>query len=70
MAQVPTISKWIEAKPYLENLRGSVEADVRPLLSTPGGAPFAISREVLSYIDHLGHLFSGKKGVGDRSREY
>ena len=70
MAQVPNIQKWKDAKRYLEGLRGSIEADVVPLLSTLGGAPFAICREVHSYIDHLGHLFTGDAGVGKRFREY
>jgi hypothetical protein len=70
MAQVPTIQTWREAEPYLENLKDTVQADVRPLLDTPGAAPFAISREVLSYIDHLGHLYSGKGQVGERSKDY
>lgn len=70
MAQVPTITSWSEARPYLENLKGTVEADVRPLLGTQGGAPFAVTREVLSYADHLGHLYSGNAVVGQRSREY
>lgn len=70
MAQVPFIKSWSEAKPYLENLKNTVEADVRPLLKTPDGAPFAITREVLSYVDHLGHLYTGKPRVDQRSQEY
>jgi hypothetical protein len=70
MAQVPIITKWIDAKRYLEGLRGSIKADVAPLLSTAGGAPFAICREVLCYIDHLGHLFKGNVGVGERFKKY
>jgi len=70
MAQVPIIQSWREAAQYLQNLKGTIQADVLPLLGLPGAAPFAISREVLSYIDHLGHLYSGRGQVGDRSREY
>ena len=70
MAQVPVIKSWSEAKPYLKNLVRTVEADVGPLLKTPGSAPFAVSREVLSYIDHLGHLYTGESAVGRRSRKY
>jgi hypothetical protein len=51
-------------------LKGAVGADIRPLLVTAGAAPFAINREVLSYVDHLGHLYSGKPEVGQRSRDY
>lgn len=72
MAQVPIIVSWNDAGAYLQMLKGTVAADVRPLLDVAGHAPFAICREVLSYIDHLGHLYSGRgqSQVGDRSREF
>jgi hypothetical protein len=70
MGQVPMIAAWAEAAPYLRNLSATVVADVQPLLSLPGHAPFAVCREALSYVDHLGHLYSGRGQVGDRSREY
>lgn len=70
MADVPIIATWPEARPYLQTLKGSVDADVVPLLATAGAAPFAINREVLSYVDHLGHLYTGKAPVGQRSRDY
>jgi hypothetical protein len=70
MADVPVISTWPDARPYLQALKGTVDADIRPLLATVGGAPFAINREVLSYVDHLGHLYTGKAQVGQRSRDY
>ena len=70
MAQVPRITTWQEAGAYLQMLRGTVSADIRPLLDLPEHAPFAICREVLSYVDHLGHLYSGRGQVGDRSREF
>ena len=70
MAEVPTIATWPDARPYLQALRGSVDADIAPLLPTAGAAPFAINREVLSYVDHLGHLYTGKGAVGQRSRDY
>ena len=68
--RVPTIAAWADSHPYLTNLRATVEGDIRPLLDTPGYAPFAICREVLSYVDHLGHLFTGGEHVGPRSRDY
>ena len=67
---VPIISQWPDALPYLSNLAATVNGDIRPLLGTSGGAPFAVSREVLSYVDHLGHLYSGKSAVGDRTVQY
>src|SRR5882724_5711221 len=73
MADVTTIKVWADARPYLVTLKGTVNADIRPLLATAGAAPFAICREVLSYIDHLGHLYLGRVGagqVGERSRVY
>jgi hypothetical protein len=70
MADVPTIAAWTDARPYLQTLRRSVDADVAPLLDTAGAAPFAINREVLSYVDHLGNLYTGKPQVGQRSRDY
>ena len=70
MAQVPIVSTWQEASAYLQMLKGTVTADIRPLLDVPGHAPFAICREALSYVDHLGHLYSGRGQVGDRSREF
>ncbi len=70
MADVPIIAAWADARPYLQGLKGTVDGDIRPLLATTGAAPFAISREVLSYVDHLGHLYTGKAQVGQRSRDY
>lgn len=70
MADVPVINAWPEARPYLHTLKATVNADIRPLLATAGAAPFAINREVLSYVDHLGHLYTGKPQVGQRSRDY
>lgn len=70
MAQVPIITTWQDAGAYLQMLKTTVAADIRPLLDLPGHAPFAICREVLSYVDHLGHLYSGRGQVGDRSREF
>ena len=70
MAQVPILTKWQEASAHLQMLKSTVVADIRPLLDVRGHAPFAICREALSYIDHLGHLYSGRGQVGDRSREF
>ncbi len=73
MGTVPIIATWQEAGGYLQSLKGTVVGDVRPLVDLPGHAPFAVCREVLSYIDHLGHLYSGRTGrgqVAERSREY
>jgi hypothetical protein len=70
MAQVPIIRTWKEASDNLQMLKGTIEADICPLIDLPGHAPFAICREVLSYVDHLGHLYSGPSQVADRSREY
>lgn len=70
MAQVRIIETWQEAVVYLQGLKGTVAADIRPLVELPGHAPFAVCREVFSYVDHLGHLYSGRAQVGDRFREY
>lgn len=70
MAQVPLLHAWKDAEPYLEMLKDTVKKDIRPLLCVPGKAPFAICREVLSYVDHLGHLYSGRSQVGERSRDF
>jgi len=70
VGKVPALTAWSEAEPYLRNLKETILADIRPLLGMPGHAPFAITREVLSYIDHLGHLYSGKGSVRDRSQGY
>lgn len=69
---VPIIASWKDAGTYLQMLKGTVVADVRPLLDVTGQAPFAICREILSYIDHLGHLYTGlgQSQVGRRSREF
>ncbi len=69
MAQVPTISNWQEVRPYLDNQRAVVEGDLRPLLADHG-APFAICREVVSSIDHLGHLYTGSSQCGVRFRAF
>lgn len=73
MGQVPLLQAWKDAEPYLEMLKDTVRKDIRPLLSLPDKAPFAICREVLSYVDHLGHLYSGRSQVsqvGERSRDF
>jgi hypothetical protein len=70
MARVPTIHSWKEAGAYLQMLKDTVAADIRPLLDVPGKAPFAICREVLSYVDHLGHLYCGKGKVVERSCQF
>ncbi len=70
MAQIAKIGEWQEANNYLLNLRKTITDDIVPLLNTVGSAPFAINREILSYIDHLGHLYSGNDKVGDRSKKY
>ena len=67
---VPTIQSWSDAEEYLKGLQATIVADIKPLLDTAGFAPFAITREVLSYVDHLGHLYSGKGGVHARSKDY
>jgi hypothetical protein len=70
MAKVTIIQTWQEAGTYLQMLKRTVAADIRPLVDLPGNAPFAVCREVLSYVDHLGHLYCGRGQVGERSREY
>jgi hypothetical protein len=69
MAQVPTIRQWQDARPYLRNQRETVERDLRRLL-TDQGAPFAICREFVSSIDHLGHLYTGSPQCGNRFRVF
>jgi hypothetical protein len=66
MAQVPIISQWQEARPYLLNQRATAERDLRRLLADQG-APFAICREVVSSIDHLGHLYKVDKERRNRA---
>ena len=73
MSKLQTIKTWGDVRPYLETLKQTILADVRPLLDLPGEAPFAINREVFCYVDHLGHLYSGKVGerhVGARFQDY
>jgi hypothetical protein len=73
MAKLRKIEAWGDARPYLENLKRTILADMQPLLALPGAAPFAINREVFCYTDHLGHLCSGKVGerqVGVRFQDY
>lgn len=70
MAQVPKLKKWSDANDYLLNLRKTIYDDIQPLLDTVGGAPFAINREIMCYIDHLGHLYSGKVKVGERLKSF
>lgn len=69
MAQVPTINQWQDARPYLLNQRATVERDLRRLLADQG-APFAVCREVVSSIDHLGHLYTGSPQCGPRFRAF
>src|SRR5260370_31410640 len=70
---VQPIQSWHEAGTYLQMLKKTIAEDIRPLLNLPGHAPFAVCREVLSYVDHLGHLYSGLVGQGqvaERSRRF
>jgi hypothetical protein len=70
-SRVPEINKWDESRPRLEMLHQTIVDDIAPLLSTVGGAPHAIAREVFSYVDHLGHLFTGQSdNVGERFKCY
>jgi hypothetical protein len=69
MAQVPTIARWQDTRPNLLDQRATVERDMRPLLADQG-APFAICREVVSSIDHLGHLYTGSSQCGARFRAF
>lgn len=69
MAQVPTIGRWQDAHVYLLNQRATVERDLRRLLDDQG-APFAICREVVASIDHLGHLYTGSSQCGPRFRSF
>ncbi len=69
MAQVPIIGQWQDARPYLLNQRAVVVRDLRRLLADQG-APFAICREVVSSIDHLGHLYTGSPQCGTRFRAF
>jgi hypothetical protein len=66
MAKIDHIATWAESGAYLQMLRDTIANDIRPLLATKGGAPFAIFREVMSYIDHLGELYCGKGQSADR----
>ena len=70
MTYLGTIEAWEDARPYLENLKRTIIADVKPLLDLTGAAPFAISREVVCYIDHLGHLYSGNRKTQTRFQAY
>jgi len=66
MSKIPNLKEWEDASEYLINLRNTIVNDIQPLLKTEGAAPFAISREVLCYIDHLSHLYTGRTEVGKR----
>src|SRR5262245_50673347 len=70
MGKLGNIAKWSDALPYLTNLKETILRDVRPLLAVPGAAPFSVARESLCYVDHLGHLYSGKTEVAARFRDY
>jgi len=69
MAQIPTIARWQDAHPYLVNQRETVGRDLRRLLDGQG-APFAVCREVVSSIDHLGHLYTGSTQCGARFKTF
>ena len=69
MAQIPGINRWLEARPYLINQRETVGRDLRRLLADQG-APFAVCREAVSSIDHLGHLYTGSSQCGGRFRTF
>jgi hypothetical protein len=66
MAELKKITTWGEAEPHLRGLRDTIPGDIEPLLRDEAGAPFAVCREVFSYVDYLGALHSGRTGVRDR----
>ncbi len=66
MTNLTTVARWTDAKAHLDALKSTIAGDIRPLLATPGSAPFAICREVFSYVDYVGALYTGKLGVRDR----
>jgi hypothetical protein len=70
MSNLKIISSWPEVQPYLEDKKVTLKRDVLPLLQAEGRAPFTISREVTSYIDHLGELYIGTTAVGNRFKKY
>jgi len=58
-----------EAVEYLQMLARTVHLDVVPLLHVKGAAPFAITREVLSYVDHLGALAAGRASTTGMTKD-
>ena len=64
------ITEWQDASVQLNNLKGAIERDLVPLLSTPQGASFTIAREWSCYVDHLGALYSGSQQASPRFRDY
>lgn len=58
-----------EAVEYLQMLARTVHLDIVPLLHVKGAAPFAITREVLSYVDHLGALSAGRESTAGMTRD-
>ena len=67
---VVNIETWEQAAPVLDDLAGSVDRDLMPLLETEGGAPHTIVRQFSCYVDYLGALYTGNRGVGARFRGF
>ncbi len=73
MANVQIIKEWSEAAPCLTSLRDTIDRDFRPMTvvnEKQKGAPFSVCREVMSYVDHLGQLYTGSTGVSQRFKAY
>jgi hypothetical protein len=56
-----------DASQYLQMLSKSMDDDLMPLFGAAGGAPFALVREVMCYVDHLGALLVGRCTGGGTS---
>ena len=68
---VVNIETWEQAAPVLDDLAGSVDRDLMPLLATEGGAPHTVVREFSCYVDYLGALYTGQfDNVGARFRGF
>jgi hypothetical protein len=69
MTTLSVLQQWPDAAVHLAALKNTVVGDIRSLLTLPSGAPFAVCREVFSYIDYLGALYTGQLPVGSRFRQ-
>jgi len=66
MGRPSQITSWGDSGSYLVDLKAAALLDLKPMLKSPGAGRHSVTREILRFADHLGHLYSGTSDVRGR----